>query len=143
MVFAGVFFFFYRFYHNDMEALAGFFTSYKEFDKAISDFSVSVFSSNLEGESNTDDLERKVDEALIGLEKKAGARISSLTKHDAEAMSITREIGDLSGKELDTLKTYRRAVADKNADLSRLIKELGDLTSKRQTAYARLLGLKD
>ena len=143
MMFAGVFFFFYRFYHNDMEALAGFSASYKEFDKAISDFSVSVFSSGLEGESNTDDLEQKVDEALIGLETKAGARISSLTKNDAEIMSITREIGDLSGKELDILKNYRRAVAGKNADLNRLIKEHGDLTSKRQTAYARLLGLKD
>jgi hypothetical protein len=61
-------------------------------------------------------------------------------------MRIALEIGDLSGKEVDMLKAYKRAAADKNADMDTLIKELGDLISKRQTDYARFLelaGLKD
>ncbi len=146
MVFAGVFFFFYRFYHNDVKALAGFSASYKKFDKAISDFSVSVFASNLEGAPASDELERTADEVLVELSIKASARLSSLIKNDAKLMSITLEIANLSGKELDTLKTYKKAVADKNADLDRLAKELIDVTNKRKTAYARfrgLLGLKN
>lgn len=52
-------------------------------------------------------------------------------------MSITLEIAYLSGKELDTLKAYQRAVDDKDIDLDKLAKEFGDLTIKRQTNFAR------
>lgn len=129
-----------------LKALTDFSASYKKFDEAISDFSMPIFASNLEAAPATDDLERKTDKALVDLKTKASARISSLTKNDAELMSITLEIGDLSGKELDALKTYKRAVAGKNSDLDKLSTEFGDLTNKRQTDYARFLelaGLKD
>jgi hypothetical protein len=58
-------------------------------------------------------------------------------------MSITREIADLCGKELDTLKLYKRAVANKNADLGMLAKELMDITNKRQAEYALFRSLED
>lgn len=139
-------FFFYRMGHNDAKALADFPVAYEKFDQAISDFSKPLLASNLERAPATDNLERKADEALVELKTKASARISSLTKHDGELMSITHEIADLSGKELDTLKAYKRAVADSNAGQDQLAEELADLTSKRQADYARfreLAGLKD
>ena len=134
------------FYHNDVKALEKFVASYEKFDKAISDFSKPVFVSNVEGAPATDDLERKADEALAELNTKTSVRISSLIKNDAELMNTELEIADFSGKELDNLKAYKRAVADKNVDLGRLAKEFGDLANKRQTAYARfreLGGLND
>jgi hypothetical protein len=143
---AGIFFFFYHFGHNDAKAIGDFSVAYEKFDKAISDFSSPVIASNLESAPATDDLERKADEALVELNTKASARISSLTKNDAELMNVTLEIADLSKKELDTLKAYKSALADKNVDLNKLAKEFGDLTNKRQTAYAlfrELAGLKD
>jgi hypothetical protein len=139
-------FFFYRLHRHDVKSLVNFSVAYKNFDKAISDFSIPVFAPNFEGAPATDDLERKADEALVELNTKASARLSSLIKNDAELMSTTLEIADLSGKELDALKAYKRAVADKNVNLDRLAKEFGDLTNKRQSAYARfqeLAGLKD
>ena len=128
VVLAGVFFFFNRFYHNDVKALMDFSVSYEKFDKAISDFSI----------SKTDDLESKAGDALIELNTKASARISSLIKNDAELMSTQLEIADFSGKELDTLSAYKRTIRDnRDADVDRLAKEYGDLTSKRKAAYTR------
>lgn len=48
VVLVGAFLLFYRFYHNDVKALEDFSASYEKFDRAISDFSISVFASNLE-----------------------------------------------------------------------------------------------
>jgi len=141
-----IFYFFYRMDRNDAKALADFPVAYQKYDAAIFDFSKLIFASNLESASVTNDLERKADEALVELKTKASARISSLTKHDGELMSITHEIAAISGKELDILEAYKKAVVDKNADLDQLAKELADLTNKRQTDYARfreLAGLKD
>jgi hypothetical protein len=141
---AGIFYFFYHFFDNDVKALTDFSAAYDKFDKAISGFSNAVLASNPAGEAVTDDLERKAGEALIELNTKANARISSLTKNDAELMKLTLEIGDISGKELDALSAYKKPIADQNSDLTRLAKELGDLTSKRQTDYVRfkeILGL--
>lgn|SRR5574341_176186 len=143
---AGVFFLFYRMYHDDVKALEGFVASYEIYDKAISDYSLSVFASNFEDAPTTDGLERKADEALVELNSKAHARLSSLIKNDAELMSTILEIADLSGKESDALKTYKRAAADQKVNLESLAKESGDLTNKRQTAYVRfrkLAGLED
>ena len=131
VVIVGVFFFFSRLYHNDVKALENFVASYEKFDKAVSDFSI----------SKTDDLESKAGDALIELKTKATFRISSLIKNDAELMDKAREIADLSGRELESLKAYKRAIQTKNADLDDLAKEYGDLTSKRKTAYARFQGL--
>jgi myo-inositol-1-phosphate synthase len=136
VVVAGIFFFFYRFYHNDVKALADFSVSYEKFDKAISDFSI----------NKTDDLESKAGDTLIKLNVKATFRLSSLIKNDAKLMDQALEVADLSGKELESLRAYKRAIQSKNADLDGLAKEYGDLTSKRKTAYARfqeLAGLRD
>jgi hypothetical protein len=136
VVIVGAFFFFYRFYHNDVKALADFSASYKKFDKAISDFFF----------GKTDDLERKAGDALIELNTKAAARLSSLTKNDAELMSTALEIEDFSGRELDILRAYKRAIQSQDADLDRLAKEIGNLTNNRTAAYARfqeLAGIKD
>jgi len=56
-------------------------------------------------------------------------------------MSKMLEIADFSGKELDNLRAYKRAIQSKNADLDGLAKAYGELTSKRKTAYARFQGL--
>jgi hypothetical protein len=145
VVLAGVFSFFYSFHHNDVKTIEGFSASYEKFDKVISDFSVPVFVSNLDL-NKTDDLESKAGDALIELNIKAAARLSSLTKNDAALMSTMLEIVDFSGKELDNLRAYKRAIQSKNADLDGLVKEHGDLTSKRKTSYVHfqeLAGLKD
>ena len=136
VIIVGIFSLFYRFHHNDVQALEGFVASYEKFDKAISDFSI--------GEAG--DLESKAGDALIELNTKAAVRISSLVEHDAELMSKELEIADFAGKELDNLRAYKGAIQSKNADLDRLAKEYGDLTSKRKTAYAHFqeaAGLKD
>jgi len=140
---AAVFSFFYRMGQNDAKKLADFLIAYDKFDKAITDFSIPLLASNSEAPLAADDLERNADEALAELNIKASARISSLTKHDGEIMSITREIADLCGKELDTLKLFKGAVANKNADLEMLAKELTDITNKRQAKYALFRSLED
>jgi hypothetical protein len=146
IVVVGIFFFFYRMGKNDAKKLADFSVAYEKFDQATSAFYKPVLASTSGASPLTDGLERQADEAQAELKTKSSARISSLTKNDAELMRIALEIGDLSGKEVDILKAYKRAVVDKNAAMDPLIKELGDLTSKRQTDYARFLelaGLKD
>jgi len=127
VVLAGVFFFFYRFYHNDVKALADFSASYEKFDKIISDFSI----------TRTGDLESKAGDALIELNTKATFRLSSLIKNDAELMDQAVEVADLSERELDSLRVYNGAIQRKNADLDGLAKEYGNLNSKRKAAYVR------
>lgn len=131
IVIVGVFSFFYRMGNNDVKKLTEFSASYEKFDKAISDFSI--------GEAA--DLESKAGDALIELNQNASARISSLTKNDGQFMSIMLEIADFSGKELDNLRAYKKAIQSKNADLDGLAKKYGELTSKRKTAYVRFQGL--
>jgi hypothetical protein len=140
IVTVGVFFFFYRMHNNDIKALEGFVASYEKFAKAISDLSVHVLASNPDL-NKTDDLESKAGDALIELNQNASARISSLTKNDGQFMSIMLEIANLSKRELENLSACKKAIQSKNADLNRLAKEYGDLTSKRKTAYASFQGL--
>lgn len=124
---AAVLFFFSRMYQKDVRELADFSASYEKYVEAI-------------------DLERNADEALFELQTKASARISSLIKNDAGLMAAALEIADLSRKELDALKAYKRAVASKDVQSDKLAKESVDLRNKRQTAYARfkeLAGLRD
>jgi hypothetical protein len=134
---ANIFFFFYRMYHNDVKALEAFPAAYEKFDRAVSDYSTSVFAAKGAGAPAADDLERQADEALVDLNTKASARLSSLIKNDADLMRTTLEIADFSGKELEALKAYQGTAADKQADLDRFAKEFGDFTNKRQSAYAR------
>jgi hypothetical protein len=145
VMFAGIFAF-YHLYHTDIKELADFSASYEKFDRAISDFSGRISGSSPEDRPTVDSYERKADEALVELKVKASARLSSLIKNDAELMSITLEISDLAGKELEALKAYRRAVSDKDINADRQAKEFADLTNERQAAYPRfreLGGLKD
>ena len=123
----GVFFFFYRMYHNDIKALRGFIASYERFDKAISDLSM----------SGADDIESKVGNAVIDLSAKASLRLSSLIKNDAELMDQAIEVADLVRRELEDLRVYRSEIRNKNADLDGLAEESRILTGKRKAAYAR------
>jgi hypothetical protein len=133
----GIFFFFYYFGHKDDKALSEFSLAYQKYDRAISDLSSAVYMSNFEGTPTYDDLEQITDQALTVLKLKASAKISSLTKNDADIMSLTQEIADLSGKEFVALKAYQSAMADQGADMAQLSKELHDVTLKRQAAYTR------
>jgi hypothetical protein len=136
VIVAGILFIFYRFHRHDTKALKDFVAAYEKFDKAIADFS----------SGETDDLESKAGEALVELNIKASVRLSSLVENDTELMSKKLEIADLSGKEMDHLRAYKRAIKSHNPDLDALAKESGDLTSKRKAAFARfqeLAGLKD
>ena len=132
VVIVGVFFFCSRLYHNDINALEGFVASYEKFDKEILDFS----------NSKTDDSESKAGDALIKFNSKASFRLSSLIKNDWLIPHAALEIADLSGRELESLKAYKRAIQTKNADLDDLAKEYSDLTSQRKNAYARFQGLR-
>ena len=123
----GVFFFFYRMYHDDIKALRGFIASYERFDKAISDLSM----------SGADDIESKVGNAVIDLSAKASLRLSSLIKNDAELMDQAIEVADLVRRELEDLRVYRSEIRNKNADLDGLAEESRILTGKRKAAYAR------
>ena len=83
---AGVFFLLNRF-NRDVSAIQTFSASYEKFDKAISSFSESLFTSNPADTSVTDDLERRSYSAFADLKTKASEKISSLVKHDADFMS--------------------------------------------------------
>ena len=116
----GVVFFFYRMYEHDMKTLTDFSVSYAQFDKAVSGSSLP-----------------EADEAFVELNRSASVRISSLTKHDREAMDTMHEIADISEKELGTLHVYKKALEYKQtADASDLAKELRNLHDQRATAYA-------
>jgi hypothetical protein len=133
----GIFFFFYYFGHKDDQALTQFSAAYHKYDRAFSDLSATIFMFNYEGSPTYDDLEQITDQALGELTLKASARISSLTRNDAEIMSLTQEIADLSKSELTTLKSYQSAMANKDPDMAQLSNELQGLSVKRRAAYAR------
>jgi hypothetical protein len=92
-------------------------------------------------------LESKADNALGGLKSRAATfRLSSLVENDAELMNEAREVADLAGKELDSLKLYKSAVKSNNAKAEELARDYSDLTSQRKAAFARfreLAGLKE
>jgi hypothetical protein len=52
-------------------------------------------------------------------------------------MDQAHEVAILSEKEFDSLRLYKRAMDNQNADLDKLVKEFSDLTSIRKIAYAR------
>jgi hypothetical protein len=134
VVMMAFFFFFIRLYHHDVKALEDFVASYKKFDKAISDFSI----------SKTDELENKANNALTELNANSALKLSSLIKNDALIPPLALEIADFSGKELTSLGSCKRALHGKNADLKLLTKECSELSGKRKDAYAhfqKLAGL--
>lgn len=132
--------FLYRFGHNDAVAIAGFLTAYEKYDQAVDAFSASVVTPKPEGAAAVGKFEQAVDLARMNLNSRSSARISSLTRHDGDLMTIMQEIATLSGKEVDVLKAYQSAAAN-NTDKERLAKAAGDLTKERRADYARLLAL--
>jgi len=123
----GVFLFFYRMYHDDIEALRSFMASYERYDKAFSDLSLGGGS----------ELEGKADSAAADLASKASLRLSSLIKNDAGLMDQALDVADLAQQELEGLRAYKKAVQHENADVDELAEASQILTGKRKAAYAR------
>jgi len=124
---AGVFLFFYRMYHDDIEALRSFMTSYERYDKAFSDLSLGGGS----------ELEGKAGSAAADLASKASLRLSSLIKNDAGLMDQALDVADLAQQELEGLRAYKKAIQHENADVDELAEASRILTGKRKAAYAR------
>ena len=137
----GIFFLFYRFYQHDIKALENFTAAYRVFDQSMSDFSGAVFASNPENMPPTNYLEQKADAELADLTTKSSARISSMIKNEGDVMRTNTEIAALAGKELDALKAYQIAAAEKSPNLEGLANQLHELTAQRQAAYTHLLSL--
>ena len=128
---AGIFLFFYRFYHNDMMALKGFTAGYEAFDRALSELSA----------GGTEDADRRAGEALAGLRARASLKLSSMIRNEREAMAQAAAIAELSERKLASLRAYQRAVRDQGADADGLSKEVGDLGRQRRAACARFRAL--
>ena len=125
--------FIYRMGHGDSRAIAAFLTSYQTYDEAVA---------ALENAPAPDvSLEPAADGALSELRSRASARISSLTRNDGVYMSLTAEIATLAGRELSVLKAWRRAVASKDDEASRLAKGFAELKRDRKAAFARVQAL--
>lgn len=116
-----------------------------QFNKIYSQITNSILNAGLKGErlalakeaiginndlldylNRTDNLESKAGDAFIELNAKAAARISSLIKNDGGLMSTAREIADFSGKELDDLGAYKRAIEDKRNMTNKLLQNIVD-----------------
>jgi hypothetical protein len=124
---AGVFLFFYRMYHDDIEALRGFMASYERYEKAFSDLSM----------GGGGELEGKAGSAAADLVSKASLRLSSLIKNDAGLMDQALVVADLAQRELESLRAYKSAIQHENADVDELAEASRVLTGKRRAAYAR------
>ena len=101
---AGIVLFFYYFGHHDSKALTEFSAAYENYDHAHLWSFQCHFRLQLEGTPVMEDLEQNADQALANLNTKASVRISSLTRHDAEIMSLTQEIADLSAERISSNK---------------------------------------
>ena len=139
---AGIFFSFYRMYHDDIKALNRFMASYDSFERIISFHTDRGWSYALD----------KAGEAVIELQARASLRLSSLIRSEAELMDQAREVADLSRRELDSLRAVDALVRSRNPDQDEvakedeLEKECSLLRGKRKAAYVRfreLAGLKD
>lgn len=117
---------FFRFNRHDIKSLEGFLASYDRYDKALLALAV----------SQTEDGEGQAAAALDELKAKAAFRLSSLIKNDAGLMSQAREVAELAGQELESLKAYRRAVRSKNVGADELAIGHGVVREKRKAAYA-------
>ena len=127
----GGIFFFFRLYQHDMGALTDFVVSYTAYDTAVSDYSIRQMG----------DTESRADIALNKLTAKSAFTLSSLIKHEREAMTRAREVADLSRRELDSLKAYKQALRDAGPDADTLAKEYSGLSGNRKAAYAAFQAL--
>lgn len=115
-------------YQKDMSTLTGFASSYERFDKAMSAFSTSDY----------EEIEHEAVNALIDLTKRAIAfQLSSLIKNDNVLDDVAREIGTLSGTELEMLKAYKIAKTDA------ALKMYHEVENERREAYRRFRELGD
>jgi len=105
LVIAGIAFFSYRMYRHDMATLESFVATCERFDTRI-----------VTGNP------RETTDTLVELASRAKERISSLTKHDAEAMRLMSQIADIAQSEFNTRTAGR--------DSSALMRE-------RKAAYAQ------
>jgi len=90
----GVFFYFYCMYHNDVKALSDFSLSYEKFDKAISDFSVPVFASNLESTPTLEQFNKVYSKITASMQD---------TLHASDRLSLAKEAISLNNQLLDHL----------------------------------------
>jgi hypothetical protein len=128
----------YRLGSNDVKAVTDFAASYKRFDTSITDLSTDAQTANPDDRLIANEAERKADEALADLNTRATVKISSLTKNDGAMMNVARELSELSTRELEALKAYRRAVKDKNADSARTtFTSSADFRNRRKSAFVR------
>ncbi|MEK7282008.1 MAG: hypothetical protein AAB037_06645 [Chloroflexota bacterium] len=131
LVIVGVFFFFSRMYHNDIKALEDFMASYQKFDKAISDFSIPVFASNLEGAPALDQFNKIYSQITASMQdtRPNGDRLA-LAK---EAISLNNQLLDCLNKTDDLESKTGDALIELNqnasARISSLIKNDGQLMS--------------
>lgn len=117
----GVFFFFYRLYHNDIKALENFVASYEKVDKAVLDFSIPVFAANLEGAPALDQFNKIYNQITASMQdtRPNGDRLA-LAK---EAISLNNYLLDYLNKSDDLESKAGDALIDLNtkaAALSRL-----------------------
>jgi hypothetical protein len=127
-----------RQYRQDVRALADFSAAYQRLDKAIADYSAPVLDPDFQETPASAVLAGNAADALDELDRKASIRLSSLIKHDGELMRTTFQIANLSTRELNAVAAFRKAIAEKSPDLDRpaFLKQLDDLTRRRQAAYA-------
>lgn len=132
----GVISFFDWMYQRDMNELKHFVTSYQRFDYAIQDFSAAKYSGELASL-----LVSKAQEAHVQLSEASMMRLSSLIKHEKEAMALAREIADIAGRETESLIAYGRALENADAGANEFLEESEALRQQRVDAYARFISL--
>lgn len=135
IVAAGIISLFYYLGHGDSVKLSEFTSAYEKFDLAMADFSKQVFAPDVESNPAISDLEQNAAAALVELNTRAAAQISSITLHDGDLMKTMAKVSSLSAQELDALRAYQAAAASKNADAPNLAQAFNALTSQRRAAY--------
>ncbi len=135
IVAAGIISLFYYLGHGDSVKLSEFTSAYEKYDQAISALSDQVLAPNLESNPAISDLEQNAAAALVELNTRAAAQISSITLHDGDLMKTMAKVSDLCAQELDALRAYQAAAVAKNADAPNLAQAFNALTSQRRAAY--------
>ena len=82
--------------------------------------------------NNTDDLESKASFAIMELNSNVAALsgVSSLIRNDTELWKAAIEMADLSIKELDNLKAYKKEIRDKIDEVTKLLENPAKYSQK-------------
>ena len=121
----GIVVFFFVSYRNDMAALANFATAYEKFDTAMETYSSSA----------SDETKQNANAALANLTAKSTFNLSSLVKHDKEAMTDIHTIVDLSQKGFTVYGLYQNAEKTNSPDVAVFAAAYSELLNQRKTAY--------